>query len=58
MGLKATIGMLALFGFSMMVITSNILPSWLTSNTPLYQLTIILWYIGLAIGFIKFGFEI
>jgi hypothetical protein len=59
MGLKGLIVVFILFAFSFLVMnpSSNILPSWITVNTTLYDFTLILWLVGFAFAFIKFGFD-
>ena len=38
--------------------TDQVLPYWLTSNNDLYRFTIIIWNIGFAVAFVKFGLDI
>ena len=59
MGFKGMIVIIILFAFSFLVMTPslNVLPSWITGNTQLYDITIIIWLVGFALAFTKFGLE-
>lgn len=57
MGKIALIVIVMAWAFSFLILdpSLSVLPYWLTSNTELYQFTIILWNILFAIFFIRFG---
>lgn len=59
MGKIAIIIIFMAFTLSFLILdpSLNVLPYWITSNTELYNFTIIIWMVSFAIAFVKFGLE-
>jgi hypothetical protein len=51
MGLKALLSLIFLFSLSCLIMFTGVLPSWITANSQLYILTLMLWFIGFTVAF-------
>jgi len=58
MGIKALTVIFAVFTLSLLIMDTTVLPSWISANKSLYQLTFVLWLIGISFAIVKFGLEI
>jgi len=59
MGMLGMISIFVLWALSWLIFDTSlsILPAWLVDNSSLYILTLIMWNVGFALGFIIFGLK-